>query len=63
METLTAPSAWRAISPVSMVTVWEPYGKDLLTTLKLQSSIGNFFFKTGLQKHKGRSLLAAALGS
>ena len=25
-----------------MVTVWEPYGKDLLTTLKLQSSIGNF---------------------
>jgi hypothetical protein len=35
METRTAPSAWRAISPVSMVTVLDPYGKDLLTTLKL----------------------------
>ena len=29
-ETITAPPAWRAISPVSRVTVWLPYWKDLL---------------------------------
>ena len=29
-DTITAPPAWRAISPVSRVTVWLPYWKDLL---------------------------------
>src|SRR6185312_8433105 len=38
METRTAPSAWRASSPVSMVTVCGPYGNDLLTTLTAQTS-------------------------
>jgi hypothetical protein len=27
IETITEPLAWRAISPVSMVTVWPPYSK------------------------------------
>ena len=57
MDTLTAPSAWRAISPVSMVTVWGPYGNDLLTALKLQSSN----LENGGRKNKGRSRGAAAL--
>ena len=38
METRTAPSAWRAISPVSIVTECSPYGNVLLTTLNGQSS-------------------------
>src|SRR5262249_15725790 len=33
IETRTAPSAWRATSPVSMVIECGPYGNDLLTTL------------------------------
>jgi hypothetical protein len=32
---MTAPPAWRAISPVSSVTVWEPHWKVLLTLLKM----------------------------
>jgi len=44
-------------SPVSMVTVWGPYGNDLLTALKLQSSN----WKTVGRKNKGRSRGAAAL--
>ena len=35
METTTEPSAWRAISPVSMVTVCGPNGKDFLEALTL----------------------------
>jgi hypothetical protein len=34
MFTSTAPEAWRAISPVSSVTVWEPHWKVLVTLLK-----------------------------
>src|SRR3990167_779313 len=36
-ETITAPPAWRAISPVSRVTVWLPYWKLLLIFATLWS--------------------------
>src|SRR6056297_3520786 len=34
MVTTTAASAWRAISPVSSVTVWAPYWNDFLMGVK-----------------------------
>src|SRR5579863_10243435 len=38
MVTRTAPSAWRAISPVSSVTVWSPYWKLLRYTVTWKPS-------------------------
>src|SRR4029077_20542850 len=35
IETTTAPLDWRAISPVSRVTVWLPHWKVLVTLLKM----------------------------
>jgi hypothetical protein len=35
MFTSTAPEAWRAISPVSMMTVLSPHWKVLVTLLKM----------------------------
>src|SRR6218665_1156055 len=38
MFTSTAPLAWRAISPVSITTVWSPHWKVLVTLLKIPIS-------------------------
>jgi hypothetical protein len=38
METTTAASAWRAISPVSMVTECGPYWKVLRVAVTLETS-------------------------
>src|SRR5581483_2784191 len=54
IETRTAPSACRAISPASIVMLWGPYGKDLLTTLKLRSSNGEWVRNTTRAARAGR---------